>query len=151
MKKITALFALSGKELLLPRFLIAFVFVQSLIILFVSGCVSAPPEEIFEVRWKPLGKAPQGVYLLFTSDRRRVVGCCAANRFFGPVSFGNNGKMEVGMLGATRMATPDFRYEQNFLDDLQAARSWHLEKNNVLVLKDIDGNICMKLVAEKKK
>ena len=118
----------------------------ALLLLLSAGC--AGPEEIVNIRWRPADGAPEGVFLLFTPDRRRVVGCCGTNRFFGPVRFGENGRLSVGMLGATRMATPHLRYEQKFLDDLQAARSCRIDGDGHLLLLDVDGEVCLKLKKE---
>ncbi|MBQ7206985.1 MAG: META domain-containing protein [Lentisphaeria bacterium] len=111
-----------------------------------AGC--AGPDAVVNIRWRPVDGAPEGVFLLFTPDRRRVVGCCGTNRFFGPASFGPDGQLSVGMLGATRMATPHLRYEQKFLDDLQAVKSCRIDADGHLILLDIDGEVCMKLKKE---
>ena len=87
------------------------------------------------------------VFLLFTSDKRRVVGCCGSNRFFGPATIQKDGSLSIGMLGATRMATPFFQYEKKFLEDLQAARRYRFEQDGTLLLLDIDGAVCMRLQA----
>jgi len=112
-----------------------------------AGCAGS--EEIVNVRWRPVEeRTPEGVFLLFTSDRRRVVGCCGSNRFFGPVRFEGGNGLFIGMLGASRMATPHHKYEQKFLDDLQAARSYRFDDDGFLVLSDIDGEPCLKLKKE---
>ena len=116
-------------------------------LLFVQGCFSISEPQIYNVHWKPVENAPEGVFLLFTSDKRRVVGCCGSNRFFGPATLGNDGSISVGMLGATRMATPHFQYERKFLDDLQAAKRYRFESDGTLVFLDIDGSVCMRLKA----
>jgi heat shock protein HslJ len=116
-------------------------------ILLFAGC--AGTEEVVGVRWRPAAdNTPEGVFLLFTPDRRRVVGCCGTNRFFGAVRFEGRGGLFIGMLGASRMATPHVRYEQKFLDDLQAARSYRFDSDGFLVLSDIDGEPCLKLKKE---
>ena len=112
-----------------------------------SGCFSVQTPELFNVYWRPAGEAPEGVFLLFTPDRRRVVGCCGSNRFFGPAAFDGKGNVKIGMLGATRMASPHYKYEQKFMDDLQAAKSYRFDKNGDLILLDIDGEQCMRLKA----
>ena len=112
-----------------------------------AGC--AGPEDIVNIRWRPVeDRTPEGVFLLFTPDRRRVVGCCGSNRFFGPVRFEGRRGLFIGMLGASRMATPHHKYEQKFLDDLQAARSYRVDDDGFLVLADIDGEPCLKLKKE---
>lgn len=117
------------------------------VILLSAGC--AGTEDIVGIRWRPVdGNAPEGVFLFFTPDRRRVVGCCGSNRFFGPVRFEGGNGLFIGMLGASRMATPHYRYEQKFLDDLQAARSYRFGDDGYLVLSDIDGEPCLKLKKE---
>lgn len=122
-----------------------------LLLLFLCGCVSGAVP-LFGTVWKPVDKAPEGVHLIFTADKRRVVGCCGSNRFFGPVKFEKEGRLSIGMLGATRMASPHYRYEQKFLDDLKAAHFWKIDDTGALVLKDVDGKVCMRLepVPEKK-
>ena len=119
---------------------------MSCLLALICGCQSVAPA-LYNVHWKPVGNVPEGVFLLFTADQRRVVGCCGSNRFFGPVSFGEKGKISVGMLGATRMASPHYRFEQKFLDNLQAAKSYRFEKNGMLTLLDTDGEICLQLRA----
>ena len=142
MKKISALLAFGGgkgvksfsKMMILP------------LLPLLCGCISTGPD-LYNVHWKPVGTAPEEVFLLFTADRRRVVGCCGSNRFFGPVTFGSGDQISVGMLGATRMASPHYRYEQKFLDNLQAAKKYRFEKNGELTLLDVDGEICLRLKA----
>lgn len=114
---------------------------------FIPGCRTLPEKQLYNVYWKPVGKAPAGVFLLFTSDKRRVVGCCGSNRFFGPATIQKDGSLSIGMLGATRMATPFFQYEKKFLEDLQAARRYRFEQDGTLLLLDIDGAVCMRLQA----
>lgn len=123
----------------------AFYGLFSAAIVFAAGCISSQQPELFNVQWKPVGEAPEGVYLLFTSDKRRVVGCCGSNRFFGPVKVEDGQKLSIGMLGATRMATPHIRYEQKFLDDLQAVKSYRFESDGTLTLLDVDKVPCMRL------
>lgn len=137
MKKNRALLSKNGKILFLSVF--------SLLLWVFPGCVSSSRPPLVNTVWKPVGKAPEGVHLIFTPDKRRVVGCCGSNRFFGPVKFEGKNQISIGMLGATRMATPLYRYEQKFLDDLKAASLWHIDDTGALILKDIDGRVCMRL------
>ena len=67
--------------------------------------------------------------------------------FFGPVNIKGN-TITVGMLGATRMATPHAQYEQNFLSDLQSAKTYRFESDGTLTLIDVDGMPCMRLKAD---
>lgn len=145
MKKVRALLSARGVKMAVPPLLRALLFPAAALLLS-AGC--AGPDAITNIRWRPAEGAPEGVFLLFTPDRRRVVGCCGTNRFFGPASFGPGGRLSIGMLGATRMATPHLRYEQKFLDDLQAVRSCRIDDDGHLVLLDIDGEICLKLKKE---
>ena len=145
MKKVRAL--LSGKGVKRAVFpLLRALFFPVAAFLLSAGC--AGPDAVTNIRWRPVEGAPEDVFLLFTPDRRRVVGCCGTNRFFGPARFEGNGRLSVGMLGATRMATPHLRYEQKFLDDLQAVRSCRIDGDGHLVLLDIDGEPCLKLRKE---
>ena len=147
MKKISALLTqnrFAGRKLL---FSLLFLTVLSLAF---HGCASPVKRDFFNVHWKPAEQAPDSVFVLFTADKRRVVGCCGANRFFGPVKVKDNQKIEIGMLGATRMASPHLRYEQKFLDNLQSAKSYRFESDGTLTLLDVDNNPCMQLKAEKK-
>jgi heat shock protein HslJ len=110
-----------------------------------SGCHSTQPQ-LYNVHWRPVGQAPEKVFLIFTSDKRRIIGCSGGNRFFGPVKIEKN-TISVGMLGATRMATPYAQYEQKFLHDLQSAKTYRFESDGTLTLIDIDGEPCMRLKA----
>lgn len=132
------------KKNIFSGFFVLFLFIA---LIFTQGCRTFPEKQLYNVYWKPVEKAPAGVFLLFTSDKRRVVGCCGANRFFGPATVKNDGTLSIGMLGATRMATPHFRYEQKFLEDLRAAKRYRFENDGTLLFLDIDGNVCMRLQA----
>ena len=113
-----------------------------------SGCVTTvSTPQLYNVHWRPVGEAPENVFLIFTADKRRVVGCCGSNRFFGPVKIEKN-TISVGMLGATRMATPHAQYERKFLNDLQSAKTYRFESDGTLTLVDIDGALCMRLKAD---
>ena len=147
MKKISALLKQNGSAGI--KLLFALLFLTVLSIVF-QGCASHAKRDFFNVHWKPVEQAPDTVFVLFTADKRRVVGCCGANRFFGPLEVKDNQKIEVGMLGATRMASPHVRYEQKFLDNLQSAKSYRFESNGTLTLLDVDNKPCMQLKAEKK-
>ena len=59
----------------------------------------------------------------------------------------NTSLLSIGMLGATRMASPHMQYEQKFLENLQAAKRYRFEQDGTLSLSDIDGSICMRLQA----
>ena len=147
MKKISALLKQKGQAGGKLLFTLLFPTVLSLAF---HGCASPVKRDFFNVHWKPVEQAPDTVFVLFTADKRRVVGCCGANRFFGPVKVKDNQKIEIGMLGATRMASPHLRYEQKFLDNLQSAKSYRFESDGTLTLLDVDNNPCMQLKAEKK-
>ena len=124
------------------------VFALVILLLGSSGCVTAgKTAQLYNVYWRPVGKVPENVYLVFTEDKRRVVGCCGKNMFFGPVNIKGN-TITVGMLGATRMATPHAQYEQNFLSDLQSAKTYRFESDGTLTLIDVDGMPCMRLKAD---
>ena len=112
---------------------------------FSGGCITAGQPELFNVEWKPAGSVPERAFLIFTPDRKRVVGCAADNRFFGPVQFQEPDRLSVGMLGSTRMASPNYRFEQKFLENLQAAKRYRFESRDELVLLDIDGEPCLRL------
>ena len=141
MKKIASLLF---KMNIFSGFSVLFLFIA---LLFAQGCRTLPEEQLYNVHWKPVEKAPESVFLLFTSDKRRVVGCCGSNRFFGPAAIEKDGKISIGMLGATRMATPHFQYEQKFLENLRAAKSYRFEPDGTLIFLDIDGSVCMRLKA----
>ena len=145
MKKISALLKQKGSAG--GKLLFSLLFLSVLSLAF-SGCASPGERDFFNVHWKPVEQAPDTVFVLFTADKRRVVGCCGANRFFGPLEVKENQKIEVGMLGATRMASPHFRYEQKFLDNLQSAKSYRFESDGTLTLLDVDIKPCMQLKAE---
>jgi heat shock protein HslJ len=132
------------KKNIFSGFSLLFLFIA---LIFTQGCHTFPGEQLYNVHWKPVEKAPESVFLLFTSDKRRVVGCCGANRFFGPAKIGKDGTLSIGMLGATRMMSPHFRYEQKFLENLQAAKSYRFEPDGTLLFLDIDGSVCMRLRA----
>ena len=145
MKKISAL--LKQKEPAGGKFVFSLLFLTILSLVF-QGCTSPVKRDFFNVHWKPAEQAPDSVFVLFTADKRRVVGCCGANRFFGPLEVKDDQKIEVGMLGATRMASPHFRYEQKFLDNLQSAKTYRFEADGTLTLLDVDNKPCMQLKAE---
>ena len=132
------------KKNIFSGFFILFLFIA---LIFAQGCRTFPEQQLYNVYWKPVEKAPEGVFLLFTSDKRRVVGCCGANRFFGPVTINKDGTLSIGMLGATRMASPHMQYEQKFLENLQAAKRYRFEQDGTLSFSDIDGSVCMRLQA----
>ena len=120
-------------------------FICGILSVFCSGCITADEPVLFNVEWKPADPAPERAFLIFTADRRRVVGCAADNRFFGPVRFQEPDKLSVGMLGSTRMASPNYRFEQKFMENLQAAKRFRFESKDELILLDIDGEPCLRL------
>ena len=132
------------KKNIFPGFSVLFLFI---VLIFTQGCKTLSEQQLYNVHWKPVEKAPENVFLLFTSDKRRVVGCCGENRFFGPATIGKDGNLSIGMLGVTRMASPHFQYEQKFLENLQAAKSYRFEPDGTLSFLDIDGSVCMRLRA----
>lgn len=114
--------------------------------LLLCGCTAPKTPGLAGSVWQPTEKdTPESVFVEFTEDNRRVVGCCGTNRFFGPVEYAPGNRIRIGMLGATRMASPLNRYENIFLDNLQSAKSYSFDRYGNLIFRDIDGSVCLKL------
>ena len=89
-----------------------------------------------------------GMHVQFEMDGN-ITGHAGCNRFFGSLQQTDSG-IEVGPLGATRMACPEpiMGRELAFLDAIQRTKSFR-NRDDVLELVDAEHNVLAELVADR--
>jgi len=110
------------------------------------------PEILTSSAWRPARLAEMKLdedtqmYVQFDSDGQ-VSGHAGCNRFFGSYDL-NDEKMEIGPLGATRMACPEpaMSFELSFLEALQSTATAALA-NGRLALKNDRGDTIVLMVS----
>ncbi|MGB5809033.1 MAG: META domain-containing protein [Polyangiales bacterium] len=91
---------------------------------------------LLELNGKPVGvaDASRAPFLEFNATKKSAFGFGGCNRFFGSYQTGKNGALEVGALGATRMACPDnMNQEQVFLDTLGKVTRYEIHGSKLLL------------------
>lgn len=117
-------------------------FVLLLVILF-SGCSPAPPVggSLEDSSWKLVSitsengpvQIPDSAHLLMEFDTEKVTGNSGCNNFFGSYST-SEGNITISGLGATRMFCPEaMRLEEQFLRALEAAESYSVRREELLI------------------
>lgn len=109
------------------------------LMLFFSGCVSAPENSLYGTIWRP-EDSPEGARLEITPDGR-IVGATPDNYFFAPVKFPEPGKVEFAAIAVTRRAGPNGEFEQKFLQALNETAGYRLEEGKLILLNGAGGEV----------
>ena len=105
-----------------------------------ATAASARAEDLAGSEWRPsqIGSAAvapdANVFVQFKSGGE-LAGHGGCNRFFGRYKIAGDA-IEIGSLGATRMACPEpaMGLEARFLAALEAARTWHRDRTSLILL-----------------
>lgn len=122
-----------------------------------TACASEPPREpaldLADTQWVAEDINGQGIAdrvesTLSIDANGRASGLGGCNRYFGDVTFADDGTIEFGPLGSTRMACPEaaMDQEQNFFAALTASRSYRQDDlTGLLYFQDEAGNDILRL------
>jgi heat shock protein HslJ len=86
---------------------------------------------------------PGKPYLVF-EERNRIAGNLGCNGFGGNLEFKGNNEIKISEIVATKMACPNLKVEQAFLEALNTTKSFHVE-NNTLMLSNENQEVIAKL------
>jgi len=119
--------------------------------LILAATISASASQLAGSEWRPTEidnievPADSEMFVRFDSDDK-VIGHGGCNRFFGSYKIAGD-RIEIGPLGATRMACPEpiMEREVRFLQALGNARQFVRERIN-LSLTDSAGNSVLRLL-----
>jgi len=88
--------------------------------------------------------------VIFKNKDYRVNGNGGCNNFFGNYKLEGAEKITISKIGSTRMACPNLKTEQEFLEAMQTAKTYEVT-SGMLILKGADEKVLAKFNAEKAK
>jgi heat shock protein HslJ len=81
--------------------------------------------------WPDSRPRPQRPFLVLRAGRTRAEGQAACNRFSGPYTLAQAGRLRLGPLVTTRSACPDLSTEGAFLQALNRAQHYRIRGNTL--------------------
>jgi heat shock protein HslJ len=98
-----------------------------------ATATTVPAATLQEVRWElieldgqPAPAAAETPYLVLQGGRARAEGRAGCNRFSGPYTLAEAGRLRLGPLLTTRSTCPDIQTEINFLQALNQAQQYRI-------------------------
>lgn len=99
----------------------------------VIGNLEQDSWKLIEYAGKPISAS--GIVLTFNAAEKMINGTAPCNNFFASYSlFKEQNNIEIGPVGATRMACPDMDLEMKFTADLNHVVRLKIEGSNLLML-----------------
>ncbi|PJJ60953.1 META domain-containing protein [Hymenobacter chitinivorans] len=98
-----------------------------------ATATTVPAATLQEVRWElvelngqPATAAAQTPYLVLQGGRARAEGRAGCNKFSGPYTLAEDGRLRLGPLLTTRSTCPDIQTEISFLQALNQAQRYRI-------------------------